>query len=283
MKPLYNSPKIRPPKHIRILNTAMSADFSRVDLVLQFALLIAGEEDERFDRQLGPIHLIKYVYLADLSYAQKNDGATYTGIKWRFHKFGPWSEEVNARIEPALSAINAAKESFPSDYEEDQDWTRWSLRDERLLEDKAQQLPSSVTVRLRPVVHEFGKDTSLLLDHVYETMPMLCAAPGEQLDFSIAQNVSSEEPASEPLRMDSLSNKKKKLLEQRLRELRKKYKNRQRKETPLVNPAPSPQYDDVYFEGLAWLDSLAGPPLSEGEYEVEFADEIWKSAARKGE
>lgn len=261
----------------------MSADFPRVDSVLQFALLVAGEEDARFDRQRGPIHLIKYVYLADLSYAQKNDGATYTGIKWRFHKFGPWSEEVFARIEPALNAINADKESFSSDYEEDQDYIRWSLRDERLLQDKAQQLPSSVTVPLRWVVHKFGKDRSLLLDHVYETMPMLCAAPGEQLDFSIAQNVSSEEPASEPLRMDSLTNKKKKQLKQRLRELGKKYKNRRRKETAFVNPAPSPQYDDIYFEGLAWLDSLAGPPLSEGKYEVEFSDEVWKSAARKGE
>ena len=261
----------------------MSADFSKVDWALQFALLVAGEEDERFDRQLGPIHLIKYVYLADLFHAQKHNGATYTGIKWRFYKFGPWSKEVYARIKPALSAINADKQLSPSDYEEDQDWTRWSLRDERLLEDRAQQLPFSVRVPLRRVVHEFGGDRSLLLDHVYKTMPMLCAAPGEQLDFSTAQNVSSEGPTSEPLKIDSLSNKKKKLLKQRLRELGEKYKNRQRKEVALVNPVPSPRYDDVYFEGLAWLDSLAGPPLSEGVYEVEFSDEVWKSAARKGE
>ena len=83
--------------------------------------------------------------------------------------------------------------------------------------------------------------------------------------------------------MDSLSKKKKKQLEQRLRKLGEEYRNRRRKEVPLVNPAPSPLYDDVYFEGLAWLDSLAGPPLSEGEYEAEFSDEVWKSAARKGE
>lgn len=83
--------------------------------------------------------------------------------------------------------------------------------------------------------------------------------------------------------MDSLSNKEKKQLGQRLRKLGEEYKNRKRKEPAVVNPAPSPQYDDVYFEGLAWLDSLAGPPLSEGEYEAEFSDEVWKSAARKGE
>ena len=44
---------------------------SRVDLLLQYALLVAGEQDEFLDRQLGPIHLIKYVYLADLFHANE--------------------------------------------------------------------------------------------------------------------------------------------------------------------------------------------------------------------
>ncbi len=52
---------------------------SRVDLLLQYALLVAGEQDEFLDRQLGPIHLIKYVYLADLFHAKRNNGVTFTG------------------------------------------------------------------------------------------------------------------------------------------------------------------------------------------------------------
>ena len=83
--------------------------------------------------------------------------------------------------------------------------------------------------------------------------------------------------------MDSLSDEKKELLKQRLRKLGEEYRNRRRKEAAFIKPDPPPRYDDVYFEGLAWLDSLAGPPLSEGEYEVVFSDEARKSDAGKGE
>ena len=47
---------------------------SKIDLLIQYAVLIAGQEDEYLDRQLGPIHLIKYVYLADLAYAEREKG-----------------------------------------------------------------------------------------------------------------------------------------------------------------------------------------------------------------
>lgn len=52
---------------------------NKIDLLIQYAILIAGQEDEYPDRQLGPIHLIKYVYLADLAYAERNGGETFTG------------------------------------------------------------------------------------------------------------------------------------------------------------------------------------------------------------
>ncbi len=54
-------------------------DQDRIDHVIQLALLVAGREDDPFDRELGPIHLIKYVYLADLAYAERHGGETYTG------------------------------------------------------------------------------------------------------------------------------------------------------------------------------------------------------------
>ena len=88
---------------------------SKIDLLIQYAILIAGQEDEYFDRQLGPIHLIKYVYLADLAYAECNCGETFTGIAWQFYKFGPWSQAANERIDPALAAIGANKKTY--DYE----------------------------------------------------------------------------------------------------------------------------------------------------------------------
>jgi hypothetical protein len=41
-------------------------DINKVDLLLKYILAIAGREDYG-NREVGPIHLIKYVYLADLA------------------------------------------------------------------------------------------------------------------------------------------------------------------------------------------------------------------------
>ena len=262
----------------------MPADPSRVDLLLQYTLLIAGERNEFLDRQLGPIHLIKYVYLADLFHAKRNNGVTFTGTEWQFYKFGPWSQPVYERIEPALSAIDAEKQSFESSYEEREDWVRWSLSDERQLEEIGNQLPFTITSGLKENVRQFGQDTQSLLHYVYSIEPMLSAAPNELLDFTVVtQDIPIDEPVTTPLRMDSLSNKRKKQFKERMRELRDRHKNRERKEHKLINPVTDARYDDVYTEGMNWLDSLAGEPLREGEHVVQFSDEVWKSATRKGE
>lgn len=262
----------------------MPFDPNLVDLLLQYALLVAGEEDEYIDRQLGPIHLIKYVYLADLAYAQHNEGKTFTGIGWQFYKFGPWSQAVNERIEPALLTIGADKKTFPSNYEDKDDWIRWSLRDERLLQEKEWKLPTDITMYLKRYVHRFGKDTFSLLDYVYSTRPMLSAAPNDYLDFSLAvEGASSAESEPQQLRIDNLSAKKKKKFKERMRVLQEKYKSRGPKELRLVNPVKNPRYDEIYEEGIAWLDDLAGQQLTPGEKVAEFSDEVWKSPARKGE
>ena len=260
----------------------MSADSSRIDLVLQYALLIAGEQDEYNARQLGPIHLLKYVYLADLFYAKKHEGTTYTGIRWRFYKFGPWSQAVNERIEPALGAIGAERSSFASQYTEKQDWERWNLRNKQLLQQKKQHLPTDIKLPLKRDILEFGKDTQGLLHYVYRTKPMLHAAPGEYLDFKVDRDSSVEEISTGPLRAETLSNRKKKQFKERMASLQEKHKNRQRPDSKLINPVKNPRYDDIYNEGVAWLDSLAGQSFSEMEYVAEFSDEVWKSTARKG-
>lgn len=87
-------------------------DTGRVDRMIQYALSVAAGEDF-CNRELGPIHLIKYVYLADLAHAERNKGQTFTGTPWRFHHFGPWDMEVYKRIEPACSVIGAEKNRSP--------------------------------------------------------------------------------------------------------------------------------------------------------------------------
>ena len=73
-----------------------------------------------------------------------------------------------------------------------------------------------------------------------------------------------------PLRMDGLSNRKKKQFRERMRALRTRYKNRERKERKLINPVKDVRYDDVYAEGMNWLDSLTGEPLRDGAHVVRF-------------
>ena len=258
---------------------------SKIDLLIQYALLIAGQEDEYLDRQLGPIHLIKYVYLADLAYAERNGGETFTGIAWQFYKFGPWSQSVNERIEPALAAIGANKKTFPSNFDDKKDWFRWQITDDRLLDTIERKLPFPITSRLKRDVHRFGQDTPSLLSHVYLTSPMLLAAPNEYLDFSHL-NQKNEDKQPLPLKQESLTAREKKKFKEGMQEIRKKNIERQsagRRKTQLVNPVQNPRYDDVYYDGLKWLDSLAGPPLPDGEKEADFSDSVWKSSSRRGE
>jgi hypothetical protein len=88
-------------------------DIKRVDLLLKYILAAAGQEDPG-NREVGPIHLIKYVYLADLIFAEKHGGDTYTGASWRFHNFGPWAPEVCSRIDPVINEVEGQVIQIPS-------------------------------------------------------------------------------------------------------------------------------------------------------------------------
>jgi len=261
----------------------MPFDPSHADLLLQYVLLVAGAKDKQIDRQLGPIHLIKYVYLADLAYARRNEGKTFTSAHWQFDKFGPWSQEVRERIEPAFLEIGAEKKLSPGKYEGKADGIRWSVRNERLLQEREWKLPADITLYLKRYVDRFGQAAPSLLDHVYSTKPMLSAAPNEYLNFSLAvEDTPSAEPEPRQLRMDILSEKKKKKLKERMQALQEKQKSRKPKAPRLVPLVKNPRYDAVYEAGIAWLDDLAGQPLTPGEKAAEFSDEVWQSSTRRG-
>lgn len=259
-------------------------DIHKVDKIIQYSLLIAGEEDDSFERQLGPIHLIKYVYLADLDYAASHNGETFTGVKWQFYKFGPWAQEVNNRIEPALLCINAEKKTFPSNYGDRDEWVRWAVSNDSFRNELERELPLVIKSTLQRDIHRFGKATPELLSYVYSTKPMLSAAPREYLDFSILittpKNLPHIQSNDEPL-----SIKKQKTLKANLQNLRTQNAERlsAKRKNHLVTPPMSPRYDEVYFEGLKWIDSLAGERIPEGDKDVVFSDSIWKSPSRSGD
>lgn len=256
----------------------MLFDTKHTDALIQYALLLAGEEDELFERQLGPIHLVKYVYLSDLLHARRFDGTVLTGADWRFHKFGPWSLAVYERIEPAVQAIHAEAIKIESRYG-DEDWVRYRLRDTAMLKEVERAVPSAIKLQLPRDIHTFLADTPALLDYVYKTEPMLHAAPGERLDFSRVAPARVEKTDEPTLRLQQLSSKKEKQFRERVASIREKRPSRAK----LINPVTAPRYDEVYQAGIEWLDELGGSnALEPGTLTAEFSEAVWKSAARKG-
>jgi len=254
-------------------------DLDRTDLVLEFVLLAAGRADEFLERFLGPIHLLKYVYLADLAHAE-NHGTTFTGARWRFYHFGPYEAEVFKRIEPATNRLGAQERIFTSQYADDR--KMWSIQDDEAFDAHERKLPVDVALKVRKYVKTFGRDTSGLLHFVYKTPPMLRAAPNEYLDFSTAF-VSVAEPRDEvPYVRAPLSQKQIKKRAERIREGREKLlaKLQQPLSPGLAEPTPAPRYDDVFDEGMSWLDGLAGGELKPMSGELVVDDGVWKSPGR---
>ncbi|MDP3284997.1 MAG: hypothetical protein Q8M56_11275, partial [Desulfobacterales bacterium] len=117
------------------------------------------------------IHLIKYAYLADIACAEQNNGETFTGLPWKFHHFGPWSDECYKRIEPALVSIGAIQRTIES--QKYDDFVRWSVNDDELFDRLGNQMDLAVMGAVQKYMRMFGTDTYALLDFVYKTGPML--------------------------------------------------------------------------------------------------------------
>lgn len=252
----------------------------RVDKLIQYALAVASREDDERDRELGPIHLLKYVYLGDLAYAEKHAGQTYTGAPWEFYKFGPWAQVVHERIEPAVVAMGASVRTFDwQDGDREGEGVRYRASDPTLATRLEGDLPFQVASALKKAVHAFTSCTPELLHHVYLTRPMLSAAPRARLDFTPPERPeippSTEKPPTtvkQEKRQRAKLEAARERLQQKLREKRASRKGRS-------ELTPMPRYDEVYEKGMRWLDSLAGNELPE-EGEAVFSDEIWKSRSR---
>lgn len=254
-------------------------DPQKVDLVIQYALAVAAEAEDFKNRELGPIHLIKLVYLADLAYAEENEGKTFSGAPWRFHHFGPWAVDVYHRLGPATRAIDALERRFPSQYKEE-DAFRWKAQEPGLADRLEPRLPFSVANTVRRHVRTYGNDTAGLLHYVYRTAPMLQAAPGETLDFhsAVEEPVDALLEEHEDLRpLPQLS----KTTVKNLKALVKRRLKEKMQTEVLRLPDPAPRYDEVFEKGQEWLDSLAGAPLKEERGRLQFDDSIWKSPARR--
>jgi len=259
------------------------ADKEKIRNIMQFALLVAAQNDDYTERELGEIHLLKYVYLADMEYAKHHDGQTYTGTDWKFHHFGPYSSLAYTEIGEAVESLGAEKRTIQSRFSP-KDYVRYGAdSDEETYSKLKRELGIEIWGSVSGYVDKYKDNTGSLLHYVYATPPMLNAAPGERLNFSVMVEEESEAEEKEfvPL-MDRISQKQKEELRQSMDELRKRFAKEKKKKPPRRKMRAFVKEYPVLEAGMAWLDSLAGEPFPENGAEVVFSDEVWKSEARRG-
>lgn len=111
---------------------------------------------------------------------------------------------------------------------------------------------------------------------------MLNAKPNEYLDFhrAISPRVqSSSIAASEPEKPSGREKRRRaQLIEQARAEIQKRLTAASAKR---VAPSPAPRYDEVFLEGKARLDQMAGEPVRASQGEIEFDDSVWQSSQRR--
>jgi hypothetical protein len=250
----------------------------KLEKLIGYILLVAAQRDPE-DRDLGAIHILKYVYIADLEYAKYNNGITYTEIDWQFFKFGPWSNELYRNIEPTIEIFGGEIITIPSKSYDDT--KRYRLEDDHLFNKLDRELPTYITSPIQWAVRKFSNDTESLLHYVYLTEPMLNARPGVSLVFLAAPKLLKEEhiqkiemtPKQEKKWKTAISEAKDKfhkLTEKKLSEEQECQKN-----------IPTLKIDKSYLEALDTFEKMDGPTISESTGTLIFSDDVWQSDWRK--
>ena len=257
-------------------------NIQRVDALLAYILIEAQKSDDFGERSLGPIHFIKYIYLADLAYAENHKGETFTGIHWRFHHFGPWDTTLWQRIEPSLTASGAQAINFPSEFA-DTGYTRWNINSLERLREASQSLTIDMQGFISWAVRKFANHTSDILHFVYNTPPMLRAAPQESLDFTPSGWIFEPNAFTKNKKITLTARQEKKIKEWQAsasKTLQAKIAEQIAKRKKCTTTQPMAVYDTVYFEGVATLDADINAPFPEGKVSVSIVEDVWKSKAR---
>lgn len=256
-------------------------DPNRTRQIIEYILLVASQKGY----ELGEIHVLKYVYLADLAYARTHGGQTYTGCRWKFHTFGPWCLPLQQGIRPAAERLGADIRSYSSDRFE-KDVTRYRAYSPKHLDRLELDIPHEVCSMVKRSIHDHGSDTADLLDHVYKTRPMLHAAPGDDLDFTTDAHESQQHSRTDSSHASSLTDRQKKKRREKLQELRRRIQQtlaNPPSQRVLVKPKTEPRYDEVFAELNRWTDADAGDEIETGEGTVVVDETVWRSRSRSDE
>lgn len=252
--------------------------------LLRFALATAARQDEFAFRELGPIHLMKLLYLSDWAYSRTHGGETLTEIPWVFFHFGPWEATLDPYLKATIPAMGASERRFPAP--EDKEGFRWSFprtqKTDQLFLTLERTLPSEASRVVARAVNDFGSSTYSLLDFVYRTPPMLVTAPRQPIDFKkafqeyYAEQVGSEPVAAVPQTLADLSVTKQR---RRLEAKRKRVQEALKASEQLIMEEPI--LDEVFREGTAWLDGLGGESLGPRHGHMLIDASVWDSSMRR--
>lgn len=136
------------------------------------------------ESSLTTVRLVKFLYLADVYFARRHEGETFTHLPWAFVHYGPYCREVMEEIDNAVALGLIEQKTFESKYGEGKEYHIYYCRDDDT-ESIEKDIPSEVLFPLKADIKRYGNDTPLLLDIVYfETEPMVEARKGDLLDFS---------------------------------------------------------------------------------------------------
>ncbi|MCI5148031.1 MAG: hypothetical protein D3916_01250 [Candidatus Electrothrix sp. MAN1_4] len=247
----------------------------RIENLIKYMLAVASQNEDWKRCELGPIHIIKYLYLADMYYAKESDGDTYTGIDWEFYHFGPWNLPLyKDEIPNAVKNISAIERTFPSQYTNDA--VRWSIKDVHP-DEVTRALPIKIYPLLNRDIKRFSSDTYDLLHYVYVTPPITNARPGEKLQFRSV--VIPKKDKVEPLEKKTTTREKKKRKE-RILSIREKIKQRKENKKTII-PTP-PRYDEVFFNGVMEMnDDFSLKEIENHKGILQVSQSAWSKEWRK--
>ncbi len=211
---------------------------------------IVDQVNER-EGVVGKTALVKLVYLVDVEHYRRH-GKVVTGLKWRFHHYGPYAVELETNINSLGGVIDEDRftgmigDRLVSGYR----YVR--AGDWKEIESAFNpQYGASVKWSVDQVVERWALEPlSTILDYVYfETEPMQDAKRGEYLDFSTV-------PLELPTRRNTA---KLKLPEEAENGLHRRLKERREKPSPEIRKATEPAYDDIYTEACKLMATEESP------------------------
>jgi uncharacterized protein YwgA len=195
---------------------------------------------------VGRTFLVKLVYLIDVEHYRRYRKQA-TGLKWRFHHYGPYAAELDTAISSLGLGISEHEfirtvgDRVVSGY-------RYSKTGDGREIERAfdSRFDASVKRSVDKVIEHWALDSLWTIpDYVYfETGPMEGAKRGEYLDFSKVQM-----DPSAPRNTATL-----KLPEKSLSALRRRLGDRRKEIGKEVRKATEPAYDQVYAEACKVME-----------------------------